>query len=224
MLSAPDAAFLKKLPLFAGVTSAEFAAFARGGRLERGAAGTPLDDVLTDQSDSVWIVKKGLLQIGLLSRVGRQIVVDVAKPGDVFGILGCVLKKPFALHIVTLTDVEILGFPREDYRRLMAQSAAFAGGVVEVLARRLAESEHMHAILASSAKYRLIHVMLWLYDKIGPEIPLTRRAIAEASGVTTETAIRMLSPLERSGVIRTRRGLVRVLAPKKLAELALRYP
>jgi hypothetical protein len=34
----------------------------------------------------------------------------------------------------------------------------------------------------------------------------------------------MLSPLERGGVIRTHRGLVRVLAPKKLADLALRYP
>lgn len=223
MLSSEDERFLAGLPLFRGVSPRELELAARDATVVRGRAGVPLD-LDGEGGARVWVVREGLLQLSLSSELGRQMVVDVARPGDVFGGLGAAVRAPHVFHAVPLTDCAAVGLPQEDYRALLLRSPELARNVADVLGGQLAECQHMRAALGASARYRVLQVLLWLCDKLGTEIPMTREALASAAGLAKETAIRVLAPLEKKGILRTRAGVVSVRAPKRLAALALRYP
>jgi hypothetical protein len=72
---------------------------------------------------------------------------------------------------------------------------------------------------AMASEKRLAWTILWLHGKVGRRIPMTRRMIAETAGVARETSIRMLSPLEKKGWLKTRRGVVELLKPERFREL-----
>jgi CRP-like cAMP-binding protein len=217
MLTPADAAFLRGLSLLREAAPAAVAEASRrcsAVALKRG------EDFAPDGEKRVWFVEKGLLRLSLAAD-GRETLVDVARPGDVFGCLDSAAGPERPLFARTLAAARLIAMPRAAYRRLLDESPAFARALLSRLAERLDESQELRALVSAPARVRLLRILLWLCDKLGPEIPLTRASLAEAAGVTPETAIRLLSPLEKSGVLRTRRGVVSVRDARRLAALAL---
>ncbi len=66
---------------------------------------------------------------------------------------------------------------------------------------------------------RIAGVLLMLHDKLGPELPFTRQEIADMSGTTVETAIRIMSRLTEEGIIKSTRGRIKVADGEKLRRL-----
>jgi CRP-like cAMP-binding protein len=56
--------------------------------------------------------------------------------------------------------------------------------------------------------------------KLGTELPFTRQEIADMTGTTTETAIRIMSRFTKDGVIRSVRGSVTIQDIAKLKLLS----
>lgn len=217
MLTTNDAKRLARLPLFSRVEAAAFSRAARDMVRVEGERGLPVAAV-SAHPESVWIVYAGLVQLDAVWPGGEQMCVDVAGPGEMFGRLDGAAYA--ALQAVPLADAALIRFPHPAYRRLAAESPAFARNLAQRLAEALSESQSLRALFALPARQRLLRLLLWLRGKLGPDLPLTRRALADIAAVTPETAIRALSPLEKSGVLRTRLGRVRVLDARKLARQA----
>ncbi|TET13231.1 MAG: helix-turn-helix domain-containing protein, partial [Dehalococcoidia bacterium] len=57
-------------------------------------------------------------------------------------------------------------------------------------------------------------------SKLGSTLPFTGQEIADMAGTTTETAIRVMSRLKDSGVIRSSRGRIIILDETKLRLLS----
>ncbi|MDE2491141.1 MAG: Crp/Fnr family transcriptional regulator [Elusimicrobia bacterium] len=217
MLTPKDAALLRGLPLLREAAPAAVSEAARHCSvvvLKRGETFAP------DGQRRAWFDVAGLLEL-TLNADGGAAMLDVLRPGDVFGCLDSETPPARPFHVRALGPARLIAMPRADYLRLLRRSPPFARALLAALADRLSESQSLRALAAAPARARLPRILLWLCDKLGPDIPLTRRALAEAAGVTTETAIRLLSPLEKSGVIRTRRGVVTVRDARRLSELAL---
>ncbi len=76
---------------------------------------------------------------------------------------------------------------------------------------------------------RLAAVLLILMDSYGqPQklgtrivVPLTRQDLAEMAGTTVETAIRIMSKMQKEGIVKTDRQMITVLDPASLSELLL---
>lgn len=75
-------------------------------------------------------------------------------------------------------------------------------------------------IIDESAETRILNVMAMLCSKIGDNLPLTNSDVAEMTGVSRETAARVVSRLQDSGLITKSRGKIRVLDSAQLAELS----
>jgi len=71
---------------------------------------------------------------------------------------------------------------------------------------------------------RIAGVLVMLSTKLGETLPFTRQEIADMSGTTTETAIRVMSDLRNRGIIRSTRGKVTVLDADKLRLLSGGHP
>jgi CRP-like cAMP-binding protein len=76
---------------------------------------------------------------------------------------------------------------------------------------------------------RIARVLLEIADRIGKknkdtiiiDAPLTRNDIAEMTGTTVETAIRVMSKWKKMGIINTDRGYIEILKRKELEKLAV---
>ncbi|MFC2043689.1 Crp/Fnr family transcriptional regulator [Chloroflexota bacterium] len=67
---------------------------------------------------------------------------------------------------------------------------------------------------------RLANVLLMVSSKLGLTLPFTRQEIADMTGTTTETVIRVLSCLKDRGIIRSDRGKVIIIDKEKLRLLS----
>lgn len=170
-------------------------------------------------ADRVWLVVSGLIRLQGRYNHDEPTLLDIMTPGALFGKLDGVPDDFYAVDAAALTEARLLSLSSVELSRRIARHPQVAAAILETLAARLQECGRLRALARCRAPARLGRTLQWLHAKVGDELPLTRQLLAEAAGVRRETAIRLLAPLERSGVIATRRGLIRVRHPRALSSL-----
>jgi CRP/FNR family transcriptional regulator, nitrogen oxide reductase regulator len=210
----PDAIqLLRQLPLLADLPAQALADFAAQARLDR----YPQEATVFNQGDPCdrfWLVRAGRVKIVHLALDGREVILEVISPGEVFG--GTVLFLPE--HPATaraMTTVETVSVPAAVYAQLIARQPAVAQRLVRLLGARLQSLIGLQVLAGERVERRLAHILLKLADRAGrPEaggavlitLPLTRQDLAEMAGTTLETAIRTMSRFRAQGWVETRRG------------------
>ncbi|MCL0066060.1 Crp/Fnr family transcriptional regulator [Dehalococcoidia bacterium] len=95
------------------------------------------------------------------------------------------------------------------------------GKIINVLGGRLREAhDRLRGMAGERVEQRIAGILVMLSGKIGPTIPFTRQEIADISGTTTETSIRVISRLKDRGIVSSNRGKITILDQTKLRLLA----
>lgn len=165
---------------------------------------------------------EGLVQITSATPRGRQITIDLALPGDLFGCSAATHPEPFA-DTAALLPSRLAEIPAKTYEGLLKESPQLRENILQILCRKLRECQQMRALAVEPARVRVLWTLLKLKKRMGETIPLTRRVLADIAGIAPETCIRVLSPLEKSGVLRTKKGSLTLRRPEKLEALLKRY-
>jgi CRP-like cAMP-binding protein len=208
----PLITLLAQVTLLAGLPERDLAALAgqaRADRFEREA-------VIFSQGgacDRVWLLRAGEVKIIHQELDGREVILEVVSPGEVFG--GAVLFMP--VHPATakaMTAAETVSVSSESYARLIEAHPAIAHRLIRMLGARLHSMMGLQIMAGERVERRLAHILLKLADRVGrpePEgvlitIPLSRQDLADMAGTTLETAIRTISRFRAQGWVTTRRG------------------
>jgi len=210
MLSTPDV--LAQIGLFSDLTPTELAVVAsrfNESHFEREA----FIFYEGDEAARFWMVKEGQVKIVKYGEGGKEIVLEVIPPGEVFG-GGTMLMGQQPATAQALSDAIVLSLPVEEYKRLLRDYPAVAVRVIEVLGERLLGVIRMRAMASERAERRIAHILLKLASKFGEETSeglvinarLSRQDIAELSDTTIETAIRVMSKFRSEGLVKTQRG------------------
>jgi CRP/FNR family cyclic AMP-dependent transcriptional regulator len=96
-----------------------------------------------DQGHAMYIVRTGEIEIFVKNDQGEKIVLEVSRPGDIFGEISLLDDGPRTASVVAITDVELLRLDRqhfEDYVRLYPPAAL---NLLSVVARRLRKSDEL---------------------------------------------------------------------------------
>jgi CRP/FNR family transcriptional regulator len=118
---------------------------------------------------------------------------------------------------------------RNDCLTLVNRFPVFALAVIADLGTRLRSSaEQIRSLAVERVEQRIARVLLKLAESAGSdapegriiEMPLTRQDVADMTGTTVETAIRVMSKFRRLELIRTRRGKVVLVDTALLQEIA----
>jgi CRP/FNR family transcriptional regulator len=179
-------------------------------------------------SDGLYILCQGLVKLYHCDRFGRNHILDVVGPGAVLGEL---LEEPgqtFSVSAEALSDAQLCFLPRQRLIQLIERHPAGSLRLIKALSRQLAAARRKAGSLAlKGAESRLAEVVAHLAAArgalgSGTYFPLgyTRRDLAEMVGVSTETAIRLLSRLEKKGVITSRGKEVLVSDAARLVRIA----
>ncbi len=170
-----------------------------------------------DPPDALFIVWIGQIKLLRHSEQGRDVVLDVIGPGHMFGEMAVLDGAPYDTTAQCLEDTAVVTMARRDFFELVQRHHALSMAVISELSRRLRNTTDLVRSLAvDRVEQRIARVLLKLANATGrvtPEgltidIPLTRQDVADMTGTTVESAIRVMSNLRRQGLITTLRGRV----------------
>jgi len=169
-----------------------------------------------DPAKRLYELVKGTVMLYKLLPDGRRQVVEVLRPGDIFGLAG---GEEYDCTSETLTDAEV----HEIDLRQVERSDELQRTLTKCLTNQM-RVLHEHAVLLGrkSAVERVASFFLHLVPErggagcIGPRdeaddgydlhLHMTRQEIADYLGLTIETVSRVVSDLKRRGVIRVEKA------------------
>ena len=227
-MSAPDDDLLRRLPFFRRVSPSLRARVAEVARLKSFERGE-LIFAEGDPSDAFIIIVSGRVKVFKSTPAGKEIILEIFGAGDPLGAVAVYEGAPFMASALTLEPSQVLSIEQSAFFRLLEAEPAFVRGLLSGLTLRLAElTRRLAELTGARVEARFARLFLKLCDQIGkPDrggifipMPLARQELADLSGTTIETAIRIMSRWQKDDVLHTEKDGFVVLDRGALEEAA----
>ncbi len=178
-------------------------------------------------SHTVCIVGSGFIKMTRSTPQGVEVAMELLGPGQCFGLLVAIEGHEYPLTAAAVTKTWYLKIPTLLLKDIYSSNVNFKDHILRTLAPRLRKAHDMMARMSTGRmEQRLAAVLLILMDTYGQpqkvgiriEVPLTRQDLAEMAGTTVETAIRVMSKMQKEGVVKTDKQMITILDAASLTE------
>lgn len=174
-----------------------------------------------DRPDWFYMVAEGSVKVHKYSSLGKEFIIAFFGPGEMFGEVAVFQNQPYPATTQAVVETRVLRIGRPDFLSFLARRPEVAMTIISVLGGRLRDAQgRLRDLAGERVEQRIARTLLMLSSKLGPSLPFTRQEIADMSGTTTETAIRLISNLRDRGIIRSSRGKMVILDEVKLRLLS----
>lgn len=209
---------LGKVPFFAGLPAGQLE---QVNRLFHETGYEPGESIYFegDPAGRLHVVADGRVKLVRHTSTGKNVLLDLLVPGEFFGSLSGHEDAAYEDTAQALTSACVLSISAADFRKVLDAYPAVALKVLDIMAVRLkAAHERVRQLSAHPAEHRIAYTLLRLAEKLGEpqdvglliQAPLSRDDLAEMTGTTTETTSRVMSQLQKDGLIRTGRQWVAI--------------
>jgi CRP/FNR family transcriptional regulator, polysaccharide utilization system transcription regulator len=169
----------------------------------------------------LYCVEKGQVKVFKTSDDGRELIVEIVRPGDFFGFLPMLTDTLYAESAAAVEDAEVRLLPRSDFMALVLSHRDVNARFMKMLAGSVADREQQLIELAySSVRRRVASTLTSLCDQSQQRnIHLFREDLAAMAGTAKETLIRTLTDFRHEGLIDIKDGVVMVQKLEHLRHL-----
>lgn len=178
--------------------------------------------------NGIFCIKDGVCKMTKLSANGNEQIIKLITKGELLGQRSMISEEPVNLTAVAVEDMEVCFIPKNEVMRFFNQNNQFSMNVLKTICGDLKEADdHLVAMAQKPVKQRLAETLLYLYDSFGInednslKIKLSREEIAGMVGTATESCIRMLSELNKLGLIEISGKKIIISNRKKLSDYSL---
>ena len=188
------------------------------------------EDIFTEGDAPEWfyIVLTGKIKVTKISHDGKEIILEIISPYDIFGGVAVLRNFPYPANAVAMEDSEILKISRKNLMRLVDRFPNLMFCIAMQLGDRMKSSyDSLKNIALERVEARIAALLLKLGNKVGVEtdaglmidMRLTKQDVADMVGTTVETSIRTFSKFKKEGlvtdldgkiIIKNREGLMRL--------------
>ncbi len=152
--------------------------------------------------DRVYLLLKGRVKIYQVAENGKEIILDVARKGDVVGDMAIVEDGERTAYAQALDEAVAVSISWEDFSHLLQQSPRLAFAMAELMARRLAGMQRSFMSMASKPVSARIAEALLDRDENGSiELGLTHQEFAQTLATSRETVTALLSRFVTMGAV-----------------------
>ena len=178
-----------------------------------------------EQATGFHVVITGRVKVFKLSSEGREQILHIFGPGEVFGEVPVFAGKKYPASADTLEESRILFFPRDSLIRLIKKNPSIALNMLAVLSRRLRSFTSMIDDLSlKEVPGRLAKHLLYLSEQNQNshelELNITKGQLASLLGTIPETLSRILTKMTEQGIIESDSRKIRIVKREVIEELA----
>ncbi|MDA8019672.1 MAG: Crp/Fnr family transcriptional regulator [Thermoanaerobaculia bacterium] len=195
-------------------------------RFERGDEIVPQGET----SNRFYVVASGRVKMLRSLPNGRRVVLSVFGPGQLFGVADAIGRQASrGAHLALTEAVSCLEIGRAELFRLLGQQVDLAANLLVALTPHFSECKNCIVELAClRVESRLARLLTKLATSTGYErdggvfvpIVLSRQDLADMTGTTIETCIRIMSRWGKEGLVETRDDGFSIRDPEGLSRLS----
>ncbi|MGI9318726.1 MAG: Crp/Fnr family transcriptional regulator [bacterium] len=169
-----------------------------------------------DDSDGLFIIKKGRAKVFISDEHGKEMMIAVLGPGEVVGEIASLDGQVRTASVTILEPAKVLQIAQNDFRSFLAENHELAFEIIQVLTKRIRSYATSVSNLAFKNVYERIVVMLEQnsqQQEDGTRIlsgPFTHQDIADMVGSSREMVSRVFSELTKGGYISTDHRVITV--------------
>jgi CRP-like cAMP-binding protein len=167
---------------------------------------------------AAYIVREGGVKEIQNTPEGKEVILAMHGPGDLFGDLGLYGNDQAPASAVAMAATRVVMVPKEAWQRLCESDHAFGKTVQMQLARRVTDAWRLVRMLSRyTTEARLKSALIMLAERWGQPreegieiaLDLTHRTLADLAGASREKVTRALGLLSQKGLVKVvRRRLV----------------
>lgn len=182
-----------------------------------------------DTGDRLFIVMDGKVKISRAASDGRENLLAVLGPGEMFGELSLFDPGARTATATAITDCTLTSLDHDDLRPMLLAQPVIAAQLLRALAQRLRRTnEAMADLVFSDVPGRVAKALLDLSERFGDDEPdgvrvqhdLTQEELAQLVGASRETVNKALSEFANRGWLRLEGRSVLLLDRERLARRA----
>ena len=209
-LSAVDIDVVRKAPLFAALDDEAARALMESmtsSHLER-------SDILFregEQGDRLYVIGEGKIKLGRSSVDGRENLLAILGPGEMFGELSLFDPGPRTATATAIAETQLIALGHEDLDSFLVGRPAVAANLLAALARRLRRTnETLADLVFTDVPGRVAKALLDLSTRFGRPADdgilvaheLTQEELAQLVGASRETVNKALADFASRGWIK----------------------
>ena len=200
---------LKSNPVFASLPAREIDALAAATREDPVRARNYIF-MEGDPAESLCIVKSGRVRIVRHSKAGKDVILELLGPGEIFGGVAVIENRPYPASAQAVEASVILKISAQALIAVSDRHPSVIRELALMIGRRLRTAhDSMKSLAVDPVEARLAATLLRLAqrdgqrEKRGLALPfhLTRQSLADMCGTTVETTIRVMSRWTRDGLV-----------------------
>lgn len=182
-----------------------------------------------DAGDRLYVILEGKVKLGQTSSDGRESLLGVLGPGEMFGELSLFDPGQRTSTATALTDAVVLGLGNEQLKSWLTGRPEVATALLQALARRLRRTnEAMADLVFSDVPGRVAKALMELGEKFGELTSegllvthdMTQEELAQLVGASRETVNKALADFAQRGWIRLESRQVLILDVERLGRRA----
>lgn len=177
-----------------------------------------------DPAAHVYLIASGTVKISVPEEGGQEVVVALARGGDVFGEISLFDDGPRSATVTALTDTVAFALANRDFSEALERNPEAMRALLALLAKRIRHSTgHIEDLVFLDLPGRVAKCLVD-QSELAPDgiVRLTQEDIAGFVGATRVATNRALVDLERRGALRLGRGQIEILDPVLLRK-EIRY-
>ncbi len=157
-----------------------------------------------------YIVKSGKVKITKLSHEGKELILEIISPPDIFGGVAVLKNFPYPANAIAMEDTEAIRITRSNLMRLVDRFPNLMYFIALQLGDRMKSShDSLKNIALERVEARIAALLLKLAGKVGVEtkkgilidMRITKQDVADMVGTTVETSIRTFSKFKKQGLV-----------------------
>ncbi len=196
---------LKNIPLFSNLAESDLAILSSHAVTKKFAKNTIIINE-GDETDSLYIILSGKIKAFLSDEHGKEIILDMAGPGEYFGEVALLDEAPRSASVMTLEPSSFLIISKDDFKNCVAKNPDIAISLIKELTHRIRVLTSSVKGLALRDVYgRVAETLLNLATEENGTLTIserpTQQELANMVGASREMVSRILKDLTSGGYI-----------------------
>jgi CRP-like cAMP-binding protein/CheY-like chemotaxis protein len=167
-------------------------------------------------SSMIFLVLKGNVKTHKLDEQGRELIIGIYRPDDIFGFTCFTKNLPYQEFATAMEDTKLAGIARDELETMLSENHRLTLELMQFLTENLSDTkEQLLQMAYASVRKKTAGTLLRFSEKL-PKDPhgrlhILRSDLASVAGMATETLIRTLSSFKKEGLIRIEDRNIQIL-------------